>query len=245
MSNVYLNAALSADLKGPLHPGLKSVPLLRRMTPLQKAVMSVLAKALERHGELLEQLKAVEAPIFFSSAYGEIGAMLRVTQSIAAESLPVSPKDFQHSVLNAAIAYLCMQEKSHQAGFAISGGFESPDLALHLAARRIASGLDTAALIIHAHEDVTAGGEDAAAELLILSNDDNAETIASLGELDQRYDSFIIDLYEGDAAVYTEETFGGGIPWLLKDERPEAHRRVRNATGLELITRWHLKGAKA
>lgn len=238
MNNVFLQAAVTADLTRDDLPALKGIPLWRRMTALQKAVMAVLVKAVDQDAELFQNLIATEAPIYFTSAYGEVSAMLRVTQEIHADTLPISPKDFQHSVLNAAIAYLCMYQKSQQPGFAISGGFESQDLALHLAARRVASGLDNSALIIHAHEwsDSDPKNENAKAELLVVSPQREARSLYSLVSIDQFYDR--PEAYERDASHYDEEGARGAIAWLLPDGKPELKRSLRNNFGLELRCEW-------
>ena len=244
MNAVFLQAALSAELKQDDHPALKSIPLWRRMTALQKSVMAVLVKAVESDPILFENLKATGAPIYFTSAYGEVSAMLRVTQQIDANSLPISPKDFQHSVLNAAIAYLCIHQHSQQPGFALSGGYESQDLALHLASRRISAGLDSAAVIIHAHEwsDADPSTENAMAELLVLSALQDSRSRYSLQAIDQTYDRFESgwdDEDDGSAwASYEEDLAQGSIAWLLKEGKPEPKRSLRNSFGLELRSAW-------
>lgn len=225
MKTVYLRAAFDATLENPL-PELQAIPLLRRMTPLQRSVMSLLMRALETQRSFFEE--AADAPIYFTSMYGELGAMLRVTQDLEANSLPVSPKDFQHSVLNASIAYLCMQQRSHQAGFAISGGYESPDLTLELAARRIAAGLDRAAFVIHAHEE--ADFQNARAELLILS-DSREDSLYELSRLERDFPPF-----DPSPGMYIEGD--QRVPWLLTDGRPEPERRLRNARGEEFRCSW-------
>lgn len=226
MNAVYLHASFSASLKDPLHPGLRAVPLLRRMTPLQKSVMAALMLALDEHRSFFEADR--DAPLYFTSMFGELGAMLRVTQEIEAESLPVSPKDFQHSVLNASLAYLCMQQKSHQPGFAISGGYESADLTLHLAAKRIEAGMDSAAVVIHAHEQTDF--ENATAELLILSNQREGACY-ELSVFDRGFPPFDPNpgrFLEGDER----------LPWLLDDGKPQADRRLRTARGEEFHFVW-------
>ncbi|MBC7659160.1 MAG: beta-ketoacyl synthase chain length factor [Chitinophagaceae bacterium] len=238
MNNVFLQAGVSAELKLDDHPTLRLMPMWRRMTALQKSVMSVLVKAVTLDPALFEHLKHLDAPIYFTSAYGEVSAMLRVTQDIEANSLPISPKDFQHSVLNAAIAYLCMHQQSQQPGFALSGGYESQDLALHLAARRIAAGLDSAALIIHAHEwsDVDPKNENARAELLVLSAVKEERSRFSLQTVDQSYDR--TESSDAEGSRYDEDQAEGSIAWLLKDGRPELKRCLRNSFGLELRSVW-------
>ncbi|RYZ57984.1 MAG: hypothetical protein EOP07_08320 [Proteobacteria bacterium] len=235
---VYLEAAIDADLAEELPAKVKSIPLWRRMTPLQKAVMLGLVKLDEKFPELLQACKTSEAPIYMSSAYGEISPMLRVTESIAEQSLPVSPKDFQHSVLNAAIAYFCMQIATHQAGFAISGSFESPDMALQLAARRIDSGFDHGAIVIHAEELMSASAESARAEILVLGGEKSARSIAKLSRFDQSHHDFLQG--QEPKAHDFDEGSERRIAWLLDDGQIQEKRRLRNRDGDMFSSEWEI-----
>jgi hypothetical protein len=235
---VYLSATVEGNLTEKLPEGAKSIALWRRMTPLQKAVMLCLIKMQEQSPEILARFREAEAPIYLSSAYGEISPMLRVTENIEANSLPVSPKDFQHSVLNASIAYYCMQIASHQAGYAISGSYESADLALQLAARRIDAGLDASAVVIHAEETLLAGGEAARAEILFLDSKRPTQALAQLRCLDQSHDDFTIGQEPGDYDF--DESIERKTAWLLNQGKPSSKRRLRNRDGHILTTEWEI-----
>ncbi len=237
MNNVYLHAAIQSELLRDDFSALKSIPLWRRMTPLQKVVLSAMHKAMQTHKPLLERLSALEAPLYFTSAFGEVGAMLRVTQSLEENSLPISPKDFQHSVLNAALSYLAIEHKLHQAGFAISGGFASADVSLHLAARRIAAGLDAGAIVIHGHENGGSAGDNARAELLIIAAEFGHGASHSMNFIDQSYDLFVQSPAPADDTKIYAET-EGSIAWLLHEGKLDLKRSVKTRQGLTISTQW-------
>lgn len=233
MRSVYLRQTAEADLSLDLQ--LNKLPLWRRMTPLQKAVLSAYVRASQHNPKGFAALREAEAPIYFASAFGEVGAMLRLTDSIEENSLPVSPKDFQHSVLNAAIAYICMHQGSHQPGLAVSGGYASVDLALHLAARRIAGGLDEAAVVVHAHEWVES--EDRArAELIVLSAQP-AHAVWQLHSIQQsRTDGETI------ALDYDERAADREVPWFLTEGKASLSRRVATSHGTLYALEWRELG---
>lgn len=235
---VYLQKTMQADLSEDLPSAVKSIALWRRMTPLQKAVMLCLLKLEEKAPGLLHSYRTSEAPIYMSSAYGEISPMLRVTESIRENSLPVSPKDFQHSVLNASIAYYCMQIATHQAGFAISGSFESPDLAMQLAARRIEAGFDSGAMVIYAEETMSPSLESARAEVLFLASERSADSIARLLRLDQSHDDF--SQGQEPLAHDFDEGLARSSAWLLTDGAIQPRRRLRSRDGQIFSSEWEI-----
>jgi len=241
MNNVFLLGAYATELKVDDQSEMKNIPLWRRMTPLQKAVMMCVHEAVKAQKKDFEKLAELEAPLYFASAYGELGAMLRVTQTIEANALPISPKDFQHSVLNAALSYAAIAQTFHQPGFAISGGFGSSDLTLHLAARRIAAGLDAGAVVLHGHEygSHSPGQENARAELLILSGEPSADSSYSLNFIDQTYDEVPELMREESVKVYGEDESGADIAWLLHGGAPERKRVLKTRQGLFISTHWH------
>jgi hypothetical protein len=229
MRPVYLNASCEAKIslghKAPLH----ALALWRRMTPLQKVSLEVFARACEENEALVPWLQSIEAPLFFTSAYGEVGAMLRLTEDIEAQALPVSPKDFQHSVLNASAAYIGIQHQWRQPAFAISGGYASADLSLHLAARRIAAGLDEGAVILHAHEIVDET-DSAQAELLVLSPKPGKYRLARY-EQGRAFSGFV---------DFDEIRSRNQIPWMLEKGSIRPSRVLRTRYGTELQTEWEL-----
>jgi hypothetical protein len=169
MTSVYLNAWASADDQS-IDPSLHSIPLFRRMTPLQKAVLQSLCVLGQRWPGIVDALTLSEAPVYFTSAFGEITAMLGVTGAIQREEWPVSPKDFQHSVLNAALAYLAISQAWHQSAFALSSGYATSDCTVYLATHRIKSGLESSNLLIHGAEVAEGDTVIARAEVLIFGH---------------------------------------------------------------------------
>ena len=243
MRNVYLHGVFQEENTAESHVdlGLSEIPMLRRMTPLQIAVMATLLRASIGHGAVLEQLAAAEAPLYFASAYGELGAMIRVIQSIARSDLPVSPKDFQHSVLNASLAYISIQRHCHAPGYALSGGYTAADSALHLAVQRIASGIDEGALLFHGHEG-GARREHAQAELFILSATPCLARGWRLGYYGN-YDAIAeaagaIEYSPHACDFFSENEDPQRIPWLGAPRQPQGRRRVVGASGKDLVTEW-------
>lgn len=236
MKSVYLAAAASELWTPGSHLRVNS-PYFRRMTALQKAVVQAFAALEAIAPEAMQKARAEEAPIFYSSAFGELSAMLHVTRSILDEDLPVSPKEFQHSVQNAALAYLSMTHNLHHPCYALSGGFLSADSCLRLAQDRIAYGLDSMAFVIHAHEYLqNETATEAQAEILLLS----ASADAALYQLDFCRPGSLDDLTEGTPEIFSEqdETIS---PWLLNQGQPAAARIVSADSGESLVTRWLAK----
>ncbi len=207
----------------------------RRMTALQKAVVQVFSSLEEQRPELIALARHHNAPIFYSSAYGESSAMLQVTQAIMDHDLPVSPKEFQHSVQNAALAYLTMTHSMHHPSFALSGGYLSGDSCLQLASQRIFHGLDSLAFVIHAHEYMSSSrAEHAQAEILLLSNQ---ATDAGDFELEFCRPGSMRD-FINEAPQLFQEQKTWLPPWLLHLGRPHSNRLASSLAGESLVTRW-------
>jgi hypothetical protein len=236
MTRVVLLAAESRHWT-PASVILKPSPFFRRMTALQKAAVQAFSALHLAHDSLVEKAKALKAPLFYSSAYGELSAMLQVTKAIYDHDLPVSPKEFQHSVQNAALAYLSMTQELRHPCFALAGGFLSGDNCLQLAAQRIEFGLDSMAFVIHAHEYLENQTADTAqAEVLLLGTEDIAPFAPRLDFC--RSGSFA-DFNEQSPEIFSEET-SRISPWLLNQGRPYAARLVRSHSGESLVTQWNL-----
>ena len=236
MKNVYLNAWESADLEQAIDSSLLALPLFRRMTPLQKSALLAVWSLGQRWPGLLAYLEQQSAPIFFTSAYGELGAMLRVTQTIHERQWPVSPKDFQHSVLNAAIAYLAMSHQWHQPAFALSGGYAAADTTLYLATQRIAGGIENCNVLIHAGETSTEGKVGAQAEVLVFGDEARSEQAYCLSS--QVWTRRGHSLETSGARIFRENTGEPSVPWLLENKAPLLHRFLETEQGQVLVTRW-------
>ncbi|MGE0174558.1 MAG: beta-ketoacyl synthase chain length factor [Oligoflexales bacterium] len=132
---------------------LSKYPLVRRMGDLQKSVVTFVEQLRRDQPETMATLLDDKgASLHFATAGGEIKSLTAISENIIDRSLPVSPKEFQHSVHNASIAYVAMVEKINNPTFVTSCGFLSGAKALYYSASRIASGLDEKALLIHAEE---------------------------------------------------------------------------------------------
>lgn len=230
MRSVYLEAAVSEIWNASSTLRISS-PFLRRMTALQKAVVQSFAALEQDAPEAMRRARAVEAPLYYSSAYGELSAMLQVTRAIVDHDLPVSPKEFQHSVQNAALAYLAMTHEIHHPCYALSGGFLSADTCLQLAQQRVRSGLDAMAFVIHAHEYLDSAS--AQAEILLLSN---VHTHADL-QLDFCRFGTLADFEYPYPEIFVESD-SKTAPWILNQGRPAPARLCRTLSGESLVTQW-------
>ncbi|WP_141731494.1 beta-ketoacyl synthase chain length factor [Oligoflexus tunisiensis] len=233
MNKVHLLVAHSESWTPESQLRLAS-PFFRRMTALQKAVVQAFAALEAQAPDGMIKARECKAPIFYSSGFGELGAMLQVTRAIADADLPVSPKEFQHSVQNAALAYLSMTHGIRHPCYALSGGFLSADNCLQLAQLRMTHGLDALSFVIHAHEylDQT-GAHRAQAEILLLSCDPDH----ALRVLDFCRDGSLEDFSSASPEIYTEDE-SRIPPWLLNQGLPAAARLVRSLSGESLVTQW-------
>lgn len=233
MNKVYLLAALSETWTPESQLRLAS-PFFRRMTALQKAVVQAFAALDAMAPDAMQKARECKAPIFYSSGFGELGAMLQVTRAIADSDLPVSPKEFQHSVQNAALAYLSMTHTIRHSCYALSGGFLSADNCLQLAQLRLAHGLDSMGFVIHAHEYLDQAGADRArAEILLLSRSSEG----ALRVLDFCRDGTLDDFVSTSPEIFIEDD-SRIPPWLLNQGLPAAARLVRSLSGESLVTQW-------
>ncbi|MCX6129646.1 MAG: beta-ketoacyl synthase chain length factor [Proteobacteria bacterium] len=233
MHQVFLNAWNSLDIT--VHDReLLDFAFFRRMTILQKAVMKTFVQLSQKHPELLSRFRQQNGPIFYSSAYGELSPMIQVSEAILQRNLPISPKEFQHSVQNAALAYLAMSQNLHHPCYALAGGHLSGDNCLYLASQRLGVGLDTLSIIIHAHEYL-ADQEPARAraEILVLSTEASRESY-KLAECSLNSDTTVPE----KTLVIFEEDQPHTIPWLIGEQGPYLNRLVRSRGGESLVTRW-------
>jgi hypothetical protein len=234
MNKVYLLASVTELWTAESQLRLAS-PFFRRMTALQKVVVQAFAALDAMATEAMQKARACNAPIFYTSGYGELGAMLHVTRAIADSDLPISPKEFQHSVQNAALAYLSMTHEIRHPCYALSGGFLSGDNCLQLAQLRMTHGLDAMSFVVHAHEylDDHNRAERAQAEILLLSSD----SAGALRVLDFCRDGTLEDFTSISPEIHTEDD-SRIPPWLLNQGHPAAARLVRSLSGESLVTQW-------
>jgi hypothetical protein len=81
-------------------------PMVRRMTGLQKVVASVFCHIRAKDSAFWEQEIASERTrIYATSLFGELPVMELLTGQVVDQDFPLSPKNFQNSVLNAGAAY--------------------------------------------------------------------------------------------------------------------------------------------
>lgn len=238
MNPVYLWASQRTRLQTGLDASILSQPLFRRMTALQKAVVLCYTQLSEAFPEAHALVLQAQAPLFLCSTYGELGPMLRVTKSIVDHDLPISPKDFQHSVLNAALSYLTMSQDWHQPGYALSGGFAGPDSTVYMAAKRIALGLDRANVIVHAHENF-ANAVEAEAEVLILGHQPPPAGGFRLERISWTRRELADTWAEAPFRFYSEAQHDEYVPWLTEAEGPVTKRFVSSRGEQGWVTVWN------
>ncbi len=166
MNSVYAYPLLSVDWQN-LPAELRNFSLFRRMTPLQKVSVGAFLLAHTKFPQLLAQAERRMPPVYFFSHLGEVSAMLSITQSILANE-PPSPKDFQHSVLNAALNYIFMQANILNPGFALTGDEQQFQWLLQMIIHDLQSQGPSTAMIICAEEPAEA--ELSRAKIMVLQS---------------------------------------------------------------------------
>lgn len=142
----------------------------RRMTPLQRGTLFAGRCLFAKHQTIFEEFFADHRNvILFATAFGEVSANFSVIKDICENRLPVSPKDFQHSVYNAALGYLAIVEKVNLHMIAITSGYLSVDRALQLSALRLLSGTPKI-LVFCADEHLSEAATVVRAEVFLLSD---------------------------------------------------------------------------
>lgn len=184
-TEVYASLPVSAQVFAGDAPFLGH-PLERRMTPLQRAVLSCLHKQREREpGSFAKLFHQVGCPVYFASGFGEFGSFIAEAQLINAKSLPVSPLAFQHSVQNCALGYFSILNGLHTGNLAISSGLLSLDKAIHLAYAHIKAGSLRAVCIVAADETGASGsGLLSAAESFVLHDQSLCAELPALFSVD-------------------------------------------------------------
>ncbi|MBP5791490.1 MAG: beta-ketoacyl synthase chain length factor [Kiritimatiellae bacterium] len=108
------------------NPDVSFVPAMerRRLTPVEKAALSVARKALEAlpEGER-------EIPVVFASRWGEIGVTVKLMRQMHDEG-EMSPAGFSNSVHNAAPGHLSLLMKNKAPYTAIAAGEKSYEMGL-------------------------------------------------------------------------------------------------------------------
>jgi hypothetical protein len=206
----------------------------RRMTALQKAIEVVVsAMKADQPTAFAALWNNPLVPVFFATAYGELTALFSLSGAILDRSLPVSPKDFQHSVQNASLAYLAMTEHLHNPMVSLSSGFLSADKAMFLVVRRLQAGLEPAALLIHGHEE---SKDCAEAECLVLS-----AQVRSFWPRSHRLVDISLDTKEPNAldrpvqSIPEEE---GKVAWLVQGGAVRDRRQVTSRAKEGIYTQW-------
>ena len=252
-SSVSLVATCSWDLKQQGENGACKFPLLRRMTPLQRAVLYAYLRIKETAQDPLVQRSLLEAPLFFTSSYGEIGPMSTLSEAVLDNETRLSPKDFQSSVLNAAPAYLCIAEERHGPLFAFSGGTWGAQRCAALALQLLISGQEHTALVIHAHQDSAHEGSSARAEILLLARHNPQEKMGAW-----ILDSFFLNqrkTSKSDSVFYPKistrpdlreraqtQGLSENPQWLLDDKgNPKLTNEVETEKGESFGFRWKPK----
>ena len=149
-------------------------PLARRMTPLQRAAVGIFVRAGRRSADTWEaMLKNCECEILFTTAYGEVSSNFGVCHATAHNQFPMSPKDFQHSLNNAAAGYLALTQGISQNILTITHGFLSVDKALFYAAHRLLQQSTIKhVVVVHANEYLWPGSSlMAKAEIFVLGRE--------------------------------------------------------------------------
>lgn len=107
-------------------PDISFVPAMerRRLTPVEKAALSVAHKALECLPERERNI-----PVVFASRWGEIGTTIKLMHQMHDEG-EMSPAGFSNSVHNAAPGHLSLLMKNKAPYTAVAAGEDSYEMGL-------------------------------------------------------------------------------------------------------------------
>jgi len=220
-----------------------SHPMMRRMSVLQKVVSLALLSFKAKHEDFWrEYILSDLCRIYYASVYGEIDIMSKLSRQIIEEDFPISPRDFQNSVHNAAPAYASMLTGFTRGMLVGSSGFLSADKTLYLASTRIQHGLEPMALLIHAHGvKQSSGVEEAQAEMLLLGDESfSNESLPKLGaiaNLELISEESELAGFAQCASVYQseEET---PLAWLSASFNQRGLRISKNLSGFGVRSEW-------
>ena len=164
----YYSFSLKSD-----SPPVASHELVRRMSPLQRALLGAMETFSRHEGEAFKYvIKDSNFPIYFATSLGELDANLKVTDALRDSSIPLSPTAFQNSVHNAAPGCLAIIYGIHSPSLTFSSGYASPDRVLLLAQQHLDLGLHDCICIAAGNENYPKEAEEAAfAELFVLFSD--------------------------------------------------------------------------
>lgn len=202
-------------------------PLQRRMSPLQKAVLGAYHQLLQNFSFLLNEAEFQQAPIYFTSCSGEQEALQSCNSLIEQKAWPLSPKDFQHSVLNASLAYLSMVYQLHQPSFAFYEGYLGTDHILKLCDLRLRHKLDSCLILVHGEEGSATA---ARAEVLVIGQKSQAEGLKLV--LSKQEES------PSDALIFDEASLPLSLPFFGSAEGLYRSRKTKNLSGETYSYEW-------
>ena len=219
---------------------LAALPLARRLTPLQTAVLFALARWERAAPEMVRALlNEARVPIFTATHFGELDTLVALQRSLFQQALPVSPAGFQNSLPSAAGGYVAIVRKLTQGQIVFANGHLSLDLMLHWAHHKIRCGLTPAVVCINAAERMTNSPEHRAeAEVIVLGQEAcsgwQLAAVAHIGDVRQ------VDIPSG--ALRDDET-PGHIAALRLDRAkgPNLTRVAVASDGEGVMTHWCLE----
>ena len=212
-------------------------PLVRRLTSLQLGVVDALLQFQLSRPDLWQEFCNDEnIQIFYSTKLGEIDTSISLTQQVLSKDYPLSPKDFQNSVYNAAIGAASVIFDFHNGYTACSDGFLSREKSILLAFNQIESRECTAALIIHSQAWSSSTAIHSETEVCYL-----AASQAIAGEAAEHRISAVQSLCEVDFSSMppllvreTEDSAG----WLDWDQYAGVSRAAIDRTGEGVLIEW-------
>lgn len=221
-----------------------SHPMGKRLTGLQKSTILGLETFSKNYPDNWQYfLKHHEIPVYYTSALGELNLLLSTAEDTLDYRFPISPKNFQNSVGNAAIAYAHIIFELHHEYIASSQGFCSFDKLLYLLYHLIASEQLPCALLVHGngwdHEDDDILGK---CEVLFLGKE-NINLTEPFGVLKS------ISIYGNDEvstsndiepSVHIQELEVLNIPWLEMPNFSGGKRVVRDVFGETVESHWEV-----
>lgn len=216
----------------------------KRLTGLQKAVILGLEKFSQNYPDNWQYfLEHPEIPVYYTSALGELNLLLSTAEDTLDLRFPLSPKNFQNSVGNAAIAYAHMIFELHHEYIASSQGFCSFDKLLYLLYNLISSDQLPNAMMVHGNGWDYEGDELLGKCEVLFLGKENRNLTKPFGNLES------VSIYNNDCmprscsiepSVVIQEREVLNIPWLDMAHFSGGKRIVRDKFGETVESYWEV-----
>ena len=209
-------------------------PLVRRLTEVQKGVVDALYRFQHSHSRVWDYIFSHDdIPIYYATQFGELDSSFRLSSQILDDDFPLSPKDFQNSVYNAALGCASIIFGFHNPYIALSDGFLSFERVLYLAFQTVNGGVQRSALVIHS--DIYGAPDTRRTELLVLHKESTLCGESSSNRISQIELGTKEELMNGCDMMLEEEI---GCSWLDLPASVGKRRLAVDRNGEGVLISW-------